>query len=301
MELENSVISYLEEWKGVCKSLNIHQGVENNRVREFQNWVAILPILSLYSYDEKDYILSYDSPFLLAKIAIAGMVIIIDDVVDNSSPAIIELFDTNLSNLGKQVTLFANHRLHDNGIRLINQIITDCKSLIPVTENFDINQIFEEFFQLVSQENKVIVDILLGNSVTFEERIVSAGTQGATPAILIDYLRLGISDRGQYETLGNALDSLLALKNSQLTIMSEIQHGEITSPLFVLAAELTGVVPMDMTGDIEWFRTVSSTQEFKQTVKEKTSALYMTILSQLQILTLDAGRFSEGFNLLYSK
>jgi hypothetical protein len=301
MELENLVISYLDEWKSVCNSLNIHQGVVNNRSIEFQNWVAILPILSLYSYEEKDYILSYDSPFLLAKIAIAGMVIIIDDVVDNSSPAIIELFDTNLSNLGKQVTLFANHRLHDNGIRLINQIITECKSRIPVTDTFDINQIFEEFFQLVSQENKVIVEILLGNSVSFEQRITSAGTQGATPSILIDYHRLEISDKSQYEILGHTLDSLLALKNSQLTIMSEIQHGEITSPLFVLAAELGCVVPMDMTGDTEWFRTLSSTQEFQLIVKEKASSLYMTILSQLQILTLDAERFSEGFRLLYSK
>jgi hypothetical protein len=300
MSFEQLVISSLEEWKPICKSLNIHQGVIGNRVQEFKNWVSILPLVSLYKFEEKDFTLSYDSSFVIAKIAIAGLVIIVDDVVDNSSPAIIELFDTNLINLGNQVTIYGNHRLHDEGIRIICNIISAAKKILPTKSELDFDRILTSFFASVSQENKQIVEILLGNRTTFEERLIYSGTQGATASMMIDYYRLKTQNLEQFITLGNSIDSLLALKNSITTINSEIQHGEITSPLFVLACELENVSPIDKTGDMEWFRIVSSNPDFSKRIKVAKSTNYMAILSQLQILMLDSSRFTEGFGLIYN-
>ncbi len=298
MNYIEQISSELQNWNSITQKNAIHTGIFNDRLVEFKNWLKIIPLTTLYRYDEKELILSFSDKYIMTKVFIAALVLIVDDIVDNSTPAIIDVLDTNLSNIGKQVTIYCNKTLHDNGIDIINRLFELGKSSVASSDDFDFEEVINYFFKQVSLENKTIVEILLGVRCSFNQRLLCSGTQAASTSIKVDSHRLNVIDSPLIDELGLNLDSLLAYKNSIGTTESEVRSGEITSPLYLLACEITGSQPIDKTGDIEWYLEVSSLVQFKTKLHEKKVELYTSIPPILQALNLDCARFIDSLSLI---
>ncbi|MGL4758735.1 MAG: hypothetical protein ACRCXZ_05340 [Patescibacteria group bacterium] len=301
--IESILIQKLISWSEITKSLNMHKGVLGDRVAEFQGWMTILPLSTLYKLGSDSNIIGYDSPQVQAKAVFAALILIIDDVVDNSDENILSLFGTNLLNFGQKIPIFANNTLHDEAVILISEIVNFSLEYFDRIKFTFFRTALADFFAGVNEELTMTVNLILGDTVLFNTRIYLSHLQGAIAAVSID-LTLPWFDSNQEKDvlgrqLGEHLNAFLSLCNSEKTVVSEILNHEISSPLFILACESESIKPFEKVGEIDWYTKVANKNEFKERINSTKSHLIHKIMKILNQLECDSNRFFDSIELIY--
>ena len=303
MTIESFLISKLIEWNNLTQSLSIHRGINGDRVQEFQNWFSVLPLSTLYRVSEGDRIVDYNSIEVSAKAVFAAAILIIDDVVDNSNEDVLSLFGTNLLNYNRNVPIFANQPLMDSGVRIVYEILNEANVVFSELGFTEFPSILNEFLSGVNEEIKMIVNLMVGESLLFNTRLFSSYLQGATPAVLIDVTRNVFNNiPNKHEIaieLSLALNAYLALRNSQATVISEILNHEISSPLYILACEITNTKPFEKIGELQWYQSIERSPAFRDRLAFTLLNLRKSIDHSMLALDCNSRRLFEAVNIIY--
>jgi hypothetical protein len=301
--LKEVIYSCIEDWVQYTNPNNTHKGTYSNRLNELKIWENHLPYLSLYTNNEKDICLESDNVYIQLKLMYASFILILDDIIDNATITENAELIAHLNNIFKNDNNFINSRYPNS-----KKGLTLCKLILDSAINFFANNSIilqtskSEFVSGVIIEIEYIIKIQQGNNVIFQERINSSALQGSKISCYLDLNRINQNqtfvDNSTMLNLSDSLEKLLAINNSNKTVLSEILSGEIMSPHFILACELTGLKPIDQKYQLSWYQSIAQMPIFKDRIVSTQVNLIKLIQDNFVLLQLDLPRFFGALNKL---
>jgi hypothetical protein len=294
--LKPIIYDSMEQWVKYTDELTIHKGINNNRLQELKFWEKLIPSISYYLDNENDFTLEKDSIYVQLKLMYAALILIIDDIVDNSTSEVNSELMEHLTNMANNHIPFrrSKHTMLKAGLDLVQTIVDCANDFFVDNKTFYYNSL-SCFVSGVNDEISVINKILNGESVTFNERVEACALQGAHISNFIDseriYKKRMSINNLTMNYLSYAVGSYLALKNSAKTVISELANGEITSPLFILACALVNVNPITKRFDVEWYQSIANSQQFKHALEVYQIDLIKNIQKNFAYSRFDLPRF----------
>ncbi len=298
--LKDAIYDALQEWVLYTSNAEMHRGNLGNRVKELQFWEKIIPSISFYNLEEVEYALDYDSVYVQLKLMYASFILVIDDIVDNSTAMVnVELMDRLISISSERNE--SQYPMITKAIGLIQTVLDQAYQIFDVNHDLLFESLYV-FVMGVNEEILIINNILNGNTVTFSERVEAVGLQGSVVSVFLDSDRLQKKYHGlnhlTMEYLKYSVGSYLAIINSSKTVESEITQGEITSPHFILACNIEDVLPIEKQHDLIWYQSIADTNKFKQALEALQLDLIKNIQRNFAANQLDLPRFFTALGVL---
>jgi hypothetical protein len=294
----------IQEWVSCTKGHIMHKGIHANRFEELKFWEKLLPAFTFYTLDEQGFIVEKTSMYNELKLMFSTLILILDDIIDNASVTENAELIAHLHNIVGNNTPFKRSRYPNSkkGLDLI-QSIFDFSSIYFTDKGFELYQSSRKVFvKGVVKEIECVNRINQGQIVTFDQRLDNCALQGADVACHIDSQRIrnihpNFTNLDLLQT-SKYLGALLAIKNSKRTATSEINNGEITSPHFVLACEMEGVLPLDKKGQSIWYEPIAQSNTFKVRIEEAGIANLKDLQNSFGTYRLDLPRFCTALGVL---
>jgi hypothetical protein len=293
------VFEVLTEWQKL-NNLSSHQGYYANRVTELSKWHRMLSDISLYKNNEIDYQISIDSFYINLKLSIAGLILLIDDAIDNANQEelikLISLIECKKSStkLKLKESLFESNMYYF--FDLLDKLNFYYKSELAIWSN-----VKNLFFTKLIEEAKLLSTIHT-NKISFIKRLKSCGLQGGEVSVYIDKLRhsiLNTVNEENYKNIGENISKLFSIINAEKTTETEIFNNEIYSPTLILAFELNNL-PIEITPETyNMYKKTSISREFQQIIQETKKEIIDNLSEKMTIEEIDFKRFRKAVMKVY--
>jgi hypothetical protein len=302
--IQSKVYESIQEWVSYTDGHNMHKGIHSNRFEELKFWEKFLPAFTFYTLEEKEFTVDVKSVYIELKLMFTALILILDDIVDNATvPENAELI-AHLHNIVVNNIPFRRSRYPNTkkGLDIIQSIFDFASSYFTekTFELYDSSRL--AFTNGVVKEIECVNKINQGQPVSFDERLDNCALQGADIACHIDAERIAKAqyqvDKLAFWQISKNLGSLLAIKNSKRTVASEVANGEISSPHFVLACQMEGVLPLNMKGRLDWFEPIAKSVNFKERIEAQGINNLKQLQSSFASNRLDLQRFLTSLGVL---